>query len=80
MSTPGAWTADAPVVIGVHLYERTPFTWTVPHGERRVVLHVEGANSARISLFTRRPDLVRLIEAATAALAELDTDAATSAA
>ncbi|MGI9002254.1 MAG: hypothetical protein ACR2GH_11375 [Pseudonocardia sp.] len=81
---PGEWTApwsaNAPVVVGMHLYERTPLTWTAPLGEGRVVLHIEGANDVRLDLFTRRADLVRLIETATAALAELDTDSAAPAA
>lgn len=60
------------MVVNIHLYERTALRSTVHAAESRVVLHIDGANRAELSLFADRADLARLIDTASAALAELD--------
>lgn len=74
------WAGDAPMVVNVHLYERTALRSTIHASESRVVLHVDGANRAELALFADRADLARLIDTASAALAELDGAAVTDSA
>lgn len=67
------WRSSAAVSVNVHVRSGTALGATVHADEGRVVLGIEGANSALVQVFVRRADLARLIATATGALAELDT-------
>ncbi len=71
------WDYHVPVWVSMHMRAGSELTSIVHRGEGRVVLGVEGTNDARIRIFAGRTDLVRLIDAASAALHALDTGVAT---
>ncbi len=74
------WLEFVPMTVDAHVYPRSVVQASVHAAEGRVVLHVEGTNRVTLHVFAQRAELARLIETATAALAELDTATHTDAA
>jgi hypothetical protein len=73
-----AWLAYLPVSVDAHIRGESVLTVTLHPQEGRLVLSIEGSNNACVHLFTPRAELARLIEVASAGLAELDTATATA--
>jgi hypothetical protein len=72
------WEAHLPVTVYAHLHAETALSHRRTDRAHGVALHLAGTNSADLVLFTERADLVRLIETATAALADLDATTTTA--
>ncbi len=64
--------ADLPIGVYVQVSDEVVFDTTIYPGDDLVTLAVGGAGGAGLVLFAERPGLVRLVDALTQALAELD--------
>lgn len=66
------WWGYVPLVVNAHVRSGSVLEVSLHPQEGRVVVDIAGSNNAMVHLFTPRAELVRLIEVATAGLAELD--------
>jgi hypothetical protein len=79
------WLGYVPLTVDAHVRSGSTLEVSLHPAEARVVVSIAGSNNAAVHLFAPRAELVRLIEVATAGLAELDAaiaateDAATGA-
>ncbi|WP_219414862.1 hypothetical protein [Pseudonocardia nigra] len=72
--------AELSVFVSAHVEARTEIRARIHPRENRVVIRLLGAGLCEVGLFTDRPELVRLRDALTDALAELDEQQAAFAA
>lgn len=70
MSRPG-FLPSSRVSVAVHVYETSTIDSTVHPGEGRATVQVDGSGGA-VTVYAKRADLVRLRDALTEVVAELD--------
>lgn len=66
------------VVVSVHLRDETAIRQTIHPDHNRVVLALSGSTGVQVDLFASRKNLVRLRDALTTALTDLDVQRITA--